>query len=320
MSGSDRPFVSIIIPCHNAAPYVAAAVSSALAQTYLEREVIVIDDGSADGSLRVIQSFGDTIRWETGANQGACRARNRGLALSRGEFIQFLDADDLLDPEKLTRQVPVACLHRRAIVCCDFRTEILHEAPNPLICARRDSRDSVIFALSTIIHTSAPLYPREELERVCGWRDDLPCAQDYELNLRLAVNGARFLHQSEVLYTVRRRPGSISSDSVRVLDQWREIYWESYHFLQEHAALTDARAEAFAAGFVRHARAYIRHGLYEKATARFNEAFQMHPSGGLRMSYGRWTRILQRLLGPFSTERLVQLKRRLTTRAIPGNV
>ena len=69
-------------------------------KTYPAVEVVVIDDGSTDNSLDVIKSFGDRIIWENGPNRGACVARNRGLALAGGEYVQFLDADDILFPEK----------------------------------------------------------------------------------------------------------------------------------------------------------------------------------------------------------------------------
>ena len=81
----NDPLVSIIIPCYNAEKYVGEAIESALAQTYPNKEVIVIDDGSTDGSLQVIKSFGHRIRWETGPNRGGSAARNRGIELARGE-------------------------------------------------------------------------------------------------------------------------------------------------------------------------------------------------------------------------------------------
>src|SRR3954463_8415699 len=99
------PLVSIIIPCFNAERYVGDAIRSALAQTYDSIEVIVIDDGSTDGSLKVIKSFGDAVRIESQPNAGACAARNHGIDLARGEYVQFLDADDLLHPEKIARQM-----------------------------------------------------------------------------------------------------------------------------------------------------------------------------------------------------------------------
>ncbi len=100
------PDVSIVIPCYNKRPYVAAAIDSALAQGDIA-EVIVIDDGSTDGSDQIVASYDSRIVWETGPNYGGSAARNRGLALARGRWIQFLDADDVLPTDKLSAQLAV---------------------------------------------------------------------------------------------------------------------------------------------------------------------------------------------------------------------
>ena len=112
--------LSIIIPCYNAERFVGDAIRSALEQTYLDREVIVVDDGSTDGSLEVLKGFGDAIQLGTGPNRGGCAARNRGIEMAKGELLQFHDADDLLHPEKLARQVPLAVKHRKAAVYCNY--------------------------------------------------------------------------------------------------------------------------------------------------------------------------------------------------------
>jgi len=91
------PDISVIIPCYNAEFWVGRAIESALDQKGVAVEVVVIDDGSTDGSLDVIKSFGDRIRWETGPNRGGCAARNRGIALSRTPYLNFLDADDYIE-------------------------------------------------------------------------------------------------------------------------------------------------------------------------------------------------------------------------------
>ena len=105
------PLVSILIPCFNAERWIAQAIESALAQTWPEKEVIVVDDGSTDRSLDVIRRFDGRIRWETGPNRGGNAARNRLLELARGDWLQYLDADDYLLPEKVARQVEFAHEH-----------------------------------------------------------------------------------------------------------------------------------------------------------------------------------------------------------------
>jgi len=92
----SAPIVSIIIPCFNAEKWVAQCIQSCLDQTYKNVEIIFVDDGSTDRSLEIIKSFGSAILCQSGPRKGACAARNQGLALSRGEFVKFLDADDVL--------------------------------------------------------------------------------------------------------------------------------------------------------------------------------------------------------------------------------
>jgi glycosyltransferase involved in cell wall biosynthesis len=121
ITSRHRPAVSVVIPCFNAERLVGDAIRSALAQTYPETEIIVIDDGSIDGSRGVIESFADRVRWVVEPHRGGGAARNRGLELARGEFVQFLDADDVLDAECLARKVAMQQEYPDVCICCDWR-------------------------------------------------------------------------------------------------------------------------------------------------------------------------------------------------------
>lgn len=100
----EHPLVSIIIPVYNGGRYLRAALESVFAQTYRPFEVIVIDDGSVDDSGGIAQSFPD-VRYIHQANQGVAASRNHGIEAARGEFLAFLDQDDLWTPEKLKFQM-----------------------------------------------------------------------------------------------------------------------------------------------------------------------------------------------------------------------
>jgi len=102
-----RPLVSVIIPNYNYASYVGKAIDSVLGQTYSNTEIIVVDDGSSDGSLDVLRQFGDRIKVIEQKNQGVSMARNNGVAASTGEYVAFLDADDIWLPEKLEKQMRI---------------------------------------------------------------------------------------------------------------------------------------------------------------------------------------------------------------------
>ncbi len=101
-----RPLVSIIVPCYNSSAWLAATLKSALAQTWSRTEIIVVDDGSRDDSLAIARRFEPQgVKVLKQANRGAAAARNAALVLAQGEYIQFLDADDLLAPDKISRQL-----------------------------------------------------------------------------------------------------------------------------------------------------------------------------------------------------------------------
>lgn len=98
------PKVSVIVPCFNAEAYIGETLASVFAQTWPNVEVIVVDDGSTDGSTAVTKSY-SSANLISQSRRGAAAARNRGLAEASGDFIQFLDADDIIDPDKLTLQM-----------------------------------------------------------------------------------------------------------------------------------------------------------------------------------------------------------------------
>lgn len=187
--------VSILIPCYNAKRWIAQAIESALSQTWPKKEVIVIDDGSTDGSLAVIRQYDDRIRWEAGTNRGSNAARNRLLELSKGSWLQYLDADDWLMPEKIADQM--AFLESKPSVDIVYGPSILehwseksvrHEYLN--IPEPRDPW--VLLARWFLPQTGAPLWRKQAIVDVSGWKEDQPCCQEHELYLRLLMAGKRF--------------------------------------------------------------------------------------------------------------------------------
>lgn len=97
--------VSVVIPTYNHAPYVREAIDSALRQTHVPHEIIVVDDESQDETSQILAAYGTQVRSVRQANQGVSAARNLGVSLAQGEFIAFLDSDDIWDPQKLERQL-----------------------------------------------------------------------------------------------------------------------------------------------------------------------------------------------------------------------
>jgi glycosyltransferase involved in cell wall biosynthesis len=193
--------VSILIPCFNAERWIGQAIESALAQTWPNKEVIVVDDGSSDGSRSIIKSFGDRIRWETGPNRGANAARNRLLELARGEWLQYLDADDYLLPDKIASQMKFLLSHDRVdLVFGPVTMEHWKDqkgARRELLPIPEPHDLWVLLARWYLPQTGAVLWRKQAIVDVGGWKPDQPCCQEHELYLRLLIAGKSFAHCEE---------------------------------------------------------------------------------------------------------------------------
>jgi glycosyltransferase involved in cell wall biosynthesis len=299
--------VSIIIPCFNAAGCIQEAIESALAQTYCNKEIIVVDDGSSDNSLPLIEAFGHRVRCVTGPNEGAAAARNKGLAIASGEFVQFLDADDWLDPRKLEEQVPVLLNNLEIDVVYSDWVVIGRHSPSPQTCGVLDnSRDPVVLNLQRQnIQTGATLYRRQVLNATGGFRSDLPCCQERELNLRLACNDASFRRVPGRFHVKRQFPRSLASNELRVIKWMRPILWETYEALKRDQRLSRDRSEAFASLMAWQGRRLILHGNEGRAMEYFADASEMDPSGGLEGAYGRVGTNLVRVFGFSPVEKIL---------------
>lgn len=106
-SHRDAPLVSAIIPVHNGEVFIVDAIRSVLGQTYRALECVVIDDGSTDGTVNRVRGFGDAVRLVEKENAGVSSARNAGAAMADGEYLAFLDSDDVWLPEKLEAQMEI---------------------------------------------------------------------------------------------------------------------------------------------------------------------------------------------------------------------
>jgi glycosyltransferase involved in cell wall biosynthesis len=320
-SPEAAPLVSIIIPCWNAAVYVGKAIESALGQTYPNIEVIVIDEGSTDGSLEVICSFGDRIQWETGPNEGGCATRNRGVELARGALIQFLDADDLLYPDKLSRMVPLAIEHGPGFIpICDWIVEFEDKARAPMRdYLNYDGQDPVVFCLRSPPSIGSALHWKRDLGDVGGFRIGLRASQEFDLYLRLATNGKGFVYLPEPLYKVRRRANSLSSDAGRTFAMKMHYLPEILSDLEQRNLLTAPRTIEFARYSARIGRMCLRHGQREAGLALLRMAAELDRSAADRAAYGLLARFAKKAMGPAAVEAIGSLRRVLKKELFRGN-
>ena len=199
-----RPLVSIVIPCHNARQWISQCIRSAIDQAYVHKEIIVVDDGSTDGSQDVIRSFGDRIRSEFAPNRGSNFARNRLLELSRGSWLSFLDADDYLLPEKIERQMEAVERNKDVAVVSSPPIEFIEKTGETYRQTFEDDDLLANYIGWERFSTTACLWRREALIEVGGWNQNQPVCQEHELILRLILAGKKFKLLKEPLSVYRR--------------------------------------------------------------------------------------------------------------------
>ena len=193
---SDEPLVTIGIPCFNSAKSLGAAIESALAQTWPHREIIVVDDGSLDHSKVIASAFGDHIRLINQDHYGATYARNLILQEARGEWVQFLDADDVLMPQKISRQFEETDGGKDADVIYSpvlvetTRNEKTEREQSPVTLSNDLYAQWLAWELP---QTGGALWRRSALDQLRGWKKNQPCCQEHELYLRALKTDLRFV-------------------------------------------------------------------------------------------------------------------------------
>lgn len=216
---TERPLVSMVMACYNAAPFLGAALRACLNQDYEPLEIMVVDDGSRDGSVAIARSFAPRVQVIDAPHRGQNAARNLGYLLSRGEFIQFCDADDVLARDKISASV--AAFEVDPDVDVVFT---LTFAPHN----HRFDADVVIPALPVPPHvgklgdpyphdpriliphlnTEQPLFRRRALERYGTWDERLSVYEDLELNFRMFLRGAKYQGLDRIGVVYRNYPSA----------------------------------------------------------------------------------------------------------------
>jgi glycosyltransferase involved in cell wall biosynthesis len=211
---TESPLVSVVIPAYDAAWCVARAIDSVLAQSFRDFEVIVVDDGSTDGTADVLSRYGDVLRIVSKSNGGMSSARNAGIRAARGTYIAFLDADDRWLPEKLARQIEMLAAHPDLAFCGAVAT--LEDPTGQKLGEWRGhigSHASVseVFSNHGAVAggASAVIAKRNLVVELGGFDETLAGAEDTDLWIRLADRGG-FACVEAPQVIVLRRPGSAS--------------------------------------------------------------------------------------------------------------
>jgi glycosyltransferase involved in cell wall biosynthesis len=230
-----KPLVSILVPAYDAEKWLADTLRSAIAQTWEYKEIIVVDDGSKDNTLAIAQQFeSDLVKIFTQKNQGAAAARNKAFSLSQGDYIQWLDADDLIAADKVARQMDALghSPNKRLLLAGEwgrfmYRHNRTRFIPTVLWCDLSKVEWLIRkMGQNVYMQTACWLVSRELTEKAGPWDIRLLGDDDGEYFCRvlLASEGVRFVPEARVYY---RSSGSGSLSYIGGSDRKRDAQWLS---------------------------------------------------------------------------------------------
>lgn len=226
------PLISVIVPVFNGEITIRDTIESVLNQTFSDFELITIDDGSQDSSLDIISQIPDSrIKVFSYSNAGLAASRNRGLAQASGEYISFIDADDLWTQDKLEAQLNALLANPQAGVAYSW-TDYIDESSQFL---RRGSHISVngdvleaLLLVNLLENCSNPLIRREAINSVGNFDESLPAAQDWDMWLRLAARYHFIVVRSpQIVYRVSS--SSMSANVFRLEAATLQVFEKAYN-------------------------------------------------------------------------------------------
>lgn len=240
--------VSVIIPNYNRAPIVGDTIENMLRQSLPPHEIIVVDDGSTDNSVDVIRRFGDRVQLISQANKGPGAARNAGLKIAAGQFIQLMDSDDLASLNKLEIQANILIEQNADIAYGPWakvwikpnklclQDVVVQQRPLP---QRRTPLEWFLTGWSMVFQQC--LIRRSLLERVGGYREDIRLFEDGDLLVKLLLAGGKFVHEKESLTLYRlndfdKLTGSGQQQAQRAIDQ-AHFFLSLMSLAQQHPQL-----------------------------------------------------------------------------------
>jgi len=225
MDNFDPTLISVVMPCRNAAPYVEEAVASVLGQSYPRVELVVVDDGSTDGSTEILQrlasEYPERITLILQIRDGPFAARNRALAHANGNYIAFLDADDTWQPDALARLHDALETQPADIAYCGWQAVgVAATDTQPNIPPELDAGEAILrFLRQTPWPINSVLIRRPLVDELRGFSERAPTAMDLDLWLRMLARQPRLARVPEVLAFQRQHLRRNTH-----IPQWRQVF------------------------------------------------------------------------------------------------
>ena len=280
---NNTPLVSIVIPAYNQADYLDEAIRSVLAQDYPHIEIILLDDGSTDGTRNILVQYASRFFCETHQNMGQAKTLNKGWSMSKGAYLSYLAADDFLLPDAVRKSVEKLFTHPEVVLTyCDFN--IVNSQSRVLRRKYAPEFSYADLALRMICQPGPGVFFRRNAFLRAGfWNESLRQTPDYEYWLRLGLEG-RFERIPEVLAAYRVHAQSQSFGPVEESRAEEVINVVATHFQSGRLPpdIARARPEAMSNAHIVCARLGLRSGRYLSALKHSQSAFRAFPRIYLR--------------------------------------
>lgn len=219
--------VSVVIPCFNSVRFVERALKSVYSQTYRNLELIIVDNGSSDGTAALVEELikESPFPWNLALEpiKGACAARNKGLEKAKGSWVQFLDADDELLPDKIEKDLLAISLGKECALLLGGVKVIDSKGDVRKIVKVKVEDFWLNLMRSKLGQTSGMLWRIDAVKAVGGWNVSMTSSQEYDLIFRIVKSGFGYVVQDEPNTLIYMIEGSISHDKSKQASNWRNF-------------------------------------------------------------------------------------------------
>jgi glycosyltransferase involved in cell wall biosynthesis len=272
--------ISVVIPAYNSARYIRETLESVLAQTYPPLEIIVVDDGSTDETSAIVQSFASRVRLLQQEHQGVSEARNFGIQQAKGDYIAFIDSDDLWLPEKLALQA--ACIIEKQVVWVSCFADYLNDSDGRILYNyRRKLYEGDVLEklfLKTFIRSPTPLVKRTVFEEVGYFNEDFEtrATEDTDMWLRIAAIYPLGVVR-QVLAFVRLHPASTTSRQSVDEKMRSKLLRVDQAVARQPQRLARYKNRALARIYLSSGTTLLKQGEYERARLLIDKARSLNP-------------------------------------------
>lgn len=278
------PRISVVIPCYNAERYLGEAIDSIRGQTCQDLEIVVVDDGSTDGTRELVARVKDSrLRYLYQDNRGPAAARNRGIAAAQGQYIAPLDADDLALPQRLEGQLamleaePDLAVVGSGYVWIDDEGHHLSWA-NHSWQKYPELNEFRNWLFDCPFVPSATMFRRAAWVDVGGFDEDLIGPEDWNFWMRLALHGHRMAWHREVVCLYRHRADSVSQDAERMSANCAKAVQDIMQHPRFPPELFDAAQQGLAVRYVDGSKRLYTAGLWPQGQAALEKALDLDPT------------------------------------------